>query len=367
MKKLAHVFNSIEYSGAERMIYTLHDFYTEQFIPYAISTGESKGEFYNQFSKYFICHHIPISNKRNWQYILDFIRLINFYKKEKINIIHIHPSRRFFFNALAAKLGGVDRIIRQVHNNFYFKVKVKNKETLGRHLAKLFGVKIVSISKSVYNTEFIQYYNKTILINNFYNDEDFFPASEEEKTNARNNLKIPSNSFSLISIGTCIHRKQHNHIIKALSELKPLIPNIFYIHLGEGELENKEKILCENLNVIDSVLFTGNVNNVRDYIIAADLYIMTSEIEGLGNATIEAMGSKIPVVLYDTPGSRDLGNNGAPGILIVPSISALVTKILELYNNKKTLCELGNKSFNYVCENYSMNQAKSNWSKIYQS
>lgn len=365
MKKIAHVFNSIEYSGAERMIFSLQEFYNAEFIPYALSTGIKKGEFYNEFSEKFKCFHIPVTTKRNYNYIINLFELIHFYRKEKIEIVHIHPSRRFIFHVIASKFGGVKKVVRQVHNNFEFEGLLKIKENLSRKFAKLFKVEFISISHSVYMNELYRFKNKTTLVNNFYNENIVFPGDEDEKKHIRKDLGIAENSFTLISIGTCCDRKQHSHIINVVSKLKAKIPNIFYIHLGNGEMEEEEKCLSEELNIQEYVFFVGNVNNVRDYLVASDLYLMTSKIEGLGNATIEAMGAAIPVILYNTPGSRDLGINGAPGMLVEPNVNSLEEKIFEMYSSKENLNMIAKASLEYVLGIHSKKQAIISWKNIY--
>lgn len=365
MKKIAHVFNSIEYSGAERMIFTLQEFYNAEFIPYALSTGVDNGKFYNQFSEKFKCYHFPVTEKRNFNYFINLFQLIRFYRREKIDIVHIHPSRRFFFHVLAAKLGGVKKTVRQVHNNFEFEGFVRIKENFSRKFARFFKVEIISISDSVYINELTRFKNKTKLIYNFYNEDVIFPGAQNEKNEIRQKIGVSEDAFVLISIGSCCDRKQHNHIIEAVSKLKEKIPNIFYFHLGKGEMEEEEKILCQNLGITDNVVFVGNVNNVRDYLVASDLYLITSKIEGLSIATIEAMGAGIPTILYNTPGSTDFGINGAPGMLIEPNMESLNNKIFEMYSFKEHLSIIADTSHDYALSIFSKKQAINNWKNIY--
>lgn len=365
MKKIAHIFNSIEYSGAERMIFTLQEFYNTEFIPYSISTGVKKGKFYNEFSKNFKCFHIPVTNKRNGNYIINLFELILFYRKEKIDIVHIHSARRLVFHVLAARLGGIKKTVRQVHNNFEFEGALKIKEIISRRLARFFNIEFISISDSVYMNELSRFNNKTKLVYNFYNEDVIFPGTKSEKNETRKKIGISTDAFVLISIGTCCERKQHNHIIEVVAKLKEKIPNIFYLHLGNGEMEEEEKLLCQNLDITDNILFAGNINNIRDYLIASDLYLITSKIEGLSIATIEAMGAALPVILYDTPGSRDLGINGGPGMLIEPNVDALEKKIFEMYSSKENLNIIAKSSLEFVRTIYSKKQAIISWKKIY--
>ena len=365
MKKIAHLFNSIEYSGAERMIFTLRDFYNTGLKPYAISTGKEEGAFYSEFGKYFATCHLPVSARRNIQYVKDFFKMIRFYKKEKIDILHIHPSKRFLFHVLAAKIGGVKKIVRQVHNNFYFTGLVKLKEKLGRKIALKLGVTIIAISKSVHETEKTRFKTKTILVNNFFDEDKIYPGTENEKKVLRKALKIPENSFCIISIGSCIERKQHSHIIEMIKNVKETIPSIFYIHLGNGDLCEKEKDLASTYKLSETILFAGNQNNVRDYLVISDVYVITSAYEGIGIASIEAMGAGIASVLYDTPGSQELGEGKAPAILVKPDVISLSEKIKEIYFDPALRAKIASDSIGYAMSEYSKKRAIKEWQKIY--
>lgn len=364
-KKLLHVFSGIEYSGAERMIFTLRDFYNQQYETHVVNTLDNKGEFYQEYSKTFRAHHIIVSRKRNFQYLLNFLSMINFYRKYKIDIVHIHPSERFFFHVLAAKLGGVKRIVRQIHNNFQFKGIIAWKESALRRIAQLLGVYIVSISESVRLNEKEQFGIDTIVVNNFFDDDVIFPASVEEKTALRKKIRIPPNAFCMISVGSCIERKQHRHIIEAMSLIKQSVPSIYYIHLGDGPVCDEEKSLLKGLDLDGAALFAGNQDNVRDYLVCADVYVMTSQFEGLSISTLEAMGAKIPVVLYNTPGSTQLGENGAPGILINPNSSALADSVKSLFVDRELLNRKALDCYQHCIQLYSKGKAIKEWKKIY--
>ena len=130
--------------------------------------------------------------------------------------------------------------------------------------------------------------------------------------------------------------------------------------------EEDEKKMCIKNNIQDNTKFVGNVNTVRDFLAVSDVYLMTSKIEGLGNATVEAMGAAIPCVLYDTPGSRDLGIDGAPGILIEPNSISLEKEIFNLYSKENIYkTDLGKKSLDYVLKHYSKSIAIKKWRNLY--
>ena len=58
--------------------------------------------------------------------------------------------------------------------------------------------------------------------------------------------------------------------------------------LGDGELRNSLEQYVQELHLQNSVIFTGSVNNVSDYLSAMDIFLFPSLYEGLGMAVVEA-------------------------------------------------------------------------------
>jgi glycosyltransferase involved in cell wall biosynthesis len=73
--------------------------------------------------------------------------------------------------------------------------------------------------------------------------------------------------------------------------------------LGDGPLRGRLEALAEN---DPSVIFHGVRNDVRDWLLACDRFVMPSRFEGLPIAAIEAIGTGLPCVLTDIAPFREL-------------------------------------------------------------
>jgi teichuronic acid biosynthesis glycosyltransferase TuaC len=83
----------------------------------------------------------------------------------------------------------------------------------------------------------------------------------------------------------------------------------------------------------ERILLRGEVpqDHVVRYLQAADAYLQPSRLEGLANATMEAMATGLPVITTDTCGQRELIEDGVNGWLVPPGdATALAAAMTDL-------------------------------------
>lgn len=356
--RVLHIFYEIKYSGAEIMYANAAPLFGERGIEMiALSTGNELGDFADRFKAIGVkVEHMKLPN-RIYNPVFLFRYFKNVYKyidKETVDVIHIHRSGYFWLFSLVGWLKG-KRTVRTVHSVFKHRKFTWIKGYLERLTArKIFGLTFQSIGESVYQNELNYYKNSSVKINNWFDDKKFYPAiSEDEKLEMRNKLGLPQNKFIIISCGSCTCGKNHHDTIKAFAEIKDHV-DCLYIHLGRGQTEQEEKQMATSFGVAERILFLGNKDNVRDYLVASDVFVMSSKFEGLGNAAIEAMACAKPSILYNSPGLRDLISNDDNGFLVKHDYRAIAEKIEEFIKNPVLLKEMGLHANKHVWENYSI-------------
>jgi len=353
--KLLHILNEINFSGAEVMLNLAAPLFKQNGIElHALSTGNNRGNYAHALEKAgYKIHHIKFV--KNPKYFWRFYKEI---KKENFDVVHIHPERAFIWHALLAKLAGAKLIVRTVHSIFNFKGILRIKKYIARWFARtILKVKFHSISDSVELFEKQNFSNPTKKIYNWTDESKFYPlTSTDEKKKIRQQIGVGEDRFVVISVGACSPVKRHDVIIEALKTLTEKEQNIIYLHLGSGELLNEEIQLAERIGVKDYIIFAGQKENVRDYLVASDAFIMVSKYEGLGNTALEAAFCGLPLLVYDTYGLRDVVIDGYNGILL-KDLNELGEKILELYNSPKLRKTYSENSIKLAKEKFSMEKS----------
>ena len=124
--------------------------------------------------------------------------------------------------------------------------------------------------------------------------------------------------------------EDHEKIITHISNLRPVkrsqdVINIFYniqkempaklMLIGEGPEREKIEYRCQELGILDKVIFFGKSNEIDKILCFSDLFLLPSETESFGLAALEAMASSVPVISSNTGGIPEVNIHGVSGFL----------------------------------------------------
>ena len=145
-------------------------------------------------------------------------------------------------------------------------------------------------------------------------DIDKIQAVTVNRTEKREKLGIPEDAFLIISVGELNKNKNHELVIKALSQMK-CGKDIFYIIVGDGPLKNHLAELIANLGMNTKMQLLGYRTDVIELLKTSDCFVFPSLREGLPVSLMEAMASGLPVVCSNIRGNTDLVDDGVNGYL----------------------------------------------------
>jgi glycosyltransferase involved in cell wall biosynthesis len=135
------------------------------------------------------------------------------------------------------------------------------------------------------------------LVHNGGNPNDFktdlFDADELSRVRAE--LGVSKTDVLLGNTARLVYQKGWEDTIRSLT----LLPaQVKLLVVGSGPDEQKYKDLVAELGLVNRVMFVGQVDRsvVTKYRRILDIFVMPSRSEGLGNAGLSAMASRIPVV-----------------------------------------------------------------------
>ena len=140
---------------------------------------------------------------------------------------------------------------------------------------------------------------------------------------------------SLIAMGRLDPRKGFDLLLRAFHQVHPQYPDWQLTILGEGSRRTELEKLRSQLQLTNCVHLPGAVTNVRDYLAQADLFVMSSRVEGFPMALCEAMVCGLPVLSTDClSGPCDIIEDGVNGVLVTPEdVDALAAQLAALMSD----------------------------------
>ncbi|MGA9853574.1 MAG: glycosyltransferase [Gammaproteobacteria bacterium] len=138
---------------------------------------------------------------------------------------------------------------------------------------------------------------------------------------------------NLVTAGRLSHEKGMDMLLEALALCRNSRLNL--VILGEGGLRRTLEERAAKLGIHEQVQFIGFQPNPYPYFAQADLFVLSSRVEGFPNAALEALACGTPLVVTPCDSIRDLALGAQEG-LVASSFSpaALAEAIREALDNR---------------------------------
>ncbi|HKD78886.1 MAG TPA: glycosyltransferase [Candidatus Angelobacter sp.] len=144
------------------------------------------------------------------------------------------------------------------------------------------------------------------------------------------------------NVANFIPYKRHIDFVKAASLIHAAIPKARFLLVGEdrGEMIPVRQAIAE-AGLSEYVRIVPGTNTPELAFAAMDVYLCTSETEGLSNVLLEAMASGVPVIATHVGGNPEAIKDGFTGYLVPPRAPAEIAKsAIDLVGRPSLLKEL---------------------------
>jgi glycosyltransferase involved in cell wall biosynthesis len=152
----------------------------------------------------------------------------------------------------------------------------------------------------------------------------------------RKSLGIGPEELVVGKIGRFNALKGHEYLIDIIPDVVKEVPNVRFVFIGSGELEEELKARVRQRGVSDRVVFTGRVDQDRIplFIAMMDVLVHTSLREGLARVLPQALAAGKPAVSFDLDGAHEVIRDGITGRLVTAcDQDRLCSALIELLKN----------------------------------
>lgn len=259
-------------------------------------------------------------------------------KENNYDIIHCHTPVAGVLTRLAARNNKNTTVIYTAHGFHFFKgaplINWLIYYLVERFCAR-YTDKLITINKEDYERAkrfSLRKNGKVYYVPGIGIDLEKIQNLKVDVKQKKTELGMPENIPVLLSVGELIKRKNHETVLKALSQIKD--KNFIYLICGRGILMEYLQNLTKQLGLESEVKFLGFRKDIAEICKTADLFIFPSYQEGLPVALMEAMAAGLPVIASNVRGNRDLiekENLFEPND--VKTLTNLIEKRLEVIEN----------------------------------
>lgn len=341
MKKVAHVIYALNYGGAEVMLIDIVNIQIHMFeVHIFILNNSFSNELLKTINPKVKLHFLNrTSGSRN---LIPLLRLNTRLIQVGPDVIHCHTEN--MANCL-----------------FFQKNQVLTVHDMGKQV-KYFKKykKLFSISKAVQNDVTSRSGLRSTLV---YNGINFKKIKSKQ-------FPAELSPFKVLQVSRLDSKKKgQDLLIKAVHALSSK-HDISLDFIGEGSSLNELQALVTQYKMQDIVNFIGLKS--REYIYENlhqyNALIQPSRFEGFGLTIIEAMAAKLPVVVSDIDGPREISKNGKFCCLFEKDnyldLANAIERAINLYSNDG-IVKYTDEAYNYAAENFCVVKTAEKYAQLY--
>ncbi len=201
----------------------------------------------------------------------------------------------------------------------------------------------------------------------------FSPGSQSQ---ARQRLGLAEHEFVVLQLGRIVPRKGIDNVILAVAKMRPDVRVRLIVVGGDAAGPDEQvtpeigrlRALASQCGIENRVTFTGHrqPEALRDYYVAADVFVSTPWYEPFGITPLEAMACGRPVIGSAVGGIQYSVVDEVTGYLVKPRDPTALAHRLELLHDNPALAQaLGRAGARRVRERFTWEQVTASLIQVY--
>ena len=167
----------------------------------------------------------------------------------------------------------------------------------------------------------------------------------------REKYRISSDRPTLVHVGRVAFEKNISFLLRVLVRVAQEIPEVLMVIAGEGPALNSLRREAEALDLLDHLLFVGNMDRateLMDCYRAADTFVFASRTETQGLVLLEAMALSVPVVSTAMMGTKDILEPGKGCLVAEEDEADFSTKVVRVLGDAELRTRLRREAREYA-------------------
>ncbi len=184
----------------------------------------------------------------------------------------------------------------------------------------------------------------------------------------RMELGISNNHIVIGSLGVFRVQKRLDKWLEVFAAIHKLLPTVRGVLVGDGPLKNQLIKKRNELGLDEVVFMPGLKTNSCEWLSAMDIFMMSSEFEGLPLALLEAMSCSCAVICTNAGGIKEVIRHEQDGILTeLHEWPLLIAHLNELVLNEDLRASLAASARQRVVDQFSIQRMVKELETVYNS
>lgn len=309
---------------------------------------------------------VPVDSlTRSWNLISDikaFFELVRTIRMLKLDVIHTHTPKAGVMGRIAGRLAGVPVVVNTCHGLW-----ARPEDSLLKR-AFVYGAEALAIRFSDYelfqNAEdahtmkrFLKKDRWKVVGNGI--DLERFKHDPEGRVRVRAEWGVTDNQLVVGTIGRRVREKGLAEFAEAAHRLGD---KAVFIWVGPEDDTDASALVPHQ----DAIRFIGERSDMPAVYSALDVFALASYREGFSRASMEAAACRLPMVLSDIRGMREIGTNGEHILLVEPQDSdAFTAGIVKVLHDADLRTRLGNSAAAKAAEEFDQRRVAAASLRVY--
>ncbi len=268
---------------------------------------------------------LPSAN--NFQIMLKYRAIIRYIRQQEIKLVHCHLPWAGMVGRIVHRFTGVT-VIYTEHNKqerYHFATRLMNKLTFN------WQSRAIAVSRDVAES-IKKNIPVRIPVHEIQNgvNTNYFRRHVEAGRIIKQQLNIPDGSLVVGIVAVFRFQKRLKEWLEIFAAVSIKYPNLFGIIVGDGPLKQEIIQQVETLGLKEKIMMPGLQTDVKPWLSAMDVFMMTSVFEGLPVALLEAMSMECTILTTDAGGIKEVIRPNQDGILVAVDQWKDLTIHLEL-------------------------------------
>jgi glycosyltransferase involved in cell wall biosynthesis len=302
--------------------------------------------------------------RNNLQILMSARRIAGMLRREAVDVLHCHLPVAGAVGRIAGRMAGVP-VVYSEHNKqerYHRMTRLLNRSTWN------WQARVVAVSGDVANS-IDKHIRSAVPVEVVLNGVDVtrYSRDNSDPGSVRERYGIPPDAPVVGTVAVFRVQKRLEDWLEAARLLRARHPYVHFLLVGDGPVRSDVEARIASSGMEDVVHLPGLQEEVRPFLAAMDVYMMSSLFEGLPVALLEAMSMECAPVCTAVGGIPEVIRSGENGYLAEPERpEQLAGLVADLLDDPVRVRELGAAARATVEERFSMKRMARELEAIYE-